>query len=484
MQKSKKESLYARNKRHAKNVKLLSIAIFAIICLVSLFSSDGMIGQSIIGATMAGGIVFSFPKELGLTDKETAAFDAIGQSLNAELEKREKGYITEQKLKENSTAILKEYLNDSNLSPDVIKRLEDALKEQGIQIKALSEKGGVKTEFKSLGEYLKENLKDKDFQKSEATKVSMIIPVDSVLATKTTVLPNSFTTNYAGSRIPGYGQIATAARKIASLFSQFPIGADSNGVIYYTDQTTATRNAAARAVGDTAGSSVLAWTGYSQSLECISDSIPIAKEMMSRHSLLEAEIRNFIMNNLLLKEDSLLISGTGNTPEIKGIYTYATAFNSAAYTGFKPKFAGLMDLIVIMATEIMKDTNYMVDTVIINPADALGLKLEKDSNGNRINIQLMNAAGEMTVTNIRVVESASQTINTLTIGDFTKARRYYGENINLEFGYNAAGDFAKRIVTLLGTMDELLLVRNCEADAFLKSTDIATDLINVTSEIA
>ena len=315
-------------------------------------------------------------------------------------------------------------------------------------------------------------------------RFSLKVPVNSLMATKTTVLPNSFTTNYAGARIPGFGQIATIKRRIAELFAQFPIGADSNGIIYYTDQTTTTRNAAARSVGATAGSSVMAWTGYSQALECITDSIPIAKEMLTRHSLMDAEIRNFILNNLLLKEDALLVTGTGNTPEIKGVYTSATAFNSASYTGFKPVLAGLMDLIVIMATEIMKGTSYNVDTCIVNPADALGLVLEKDANGNRINFPMMSGNGEIVVKNIRVIESASQGIGTMTIGDFTRARRYYGDNILLEFGYDASGDFGKRIITMLGQIEELLLIRNCEADAFLKSTDIATDLVNITSAIA
>lgn len=367
-----------------------------------------------------------------------------------------------------------------------IEGLQDQLDKLGTSLKALEETGAKAKDEKSFAEILGEKVKSLDSELSQmGGKFTLNVPLKSLgLSTKTTILPNSFTTDYAGARIPGFGQLATKKMKIANLFSQFPIGADSHGIIYYTDWSTATRNAASRSVGSASAESVAAFTGYSQALECITDSIPIAKEMLSRYSLLEAEIRNFIETNLMLKEDSLLVTGTGSTPEIKGIYTYATAFASSTYAGFKPKQATLFDLIAVMTTEIEKNTQYSVDYCLVNPADMLGITLEKDANGNRINFNMVQADGTTRIKSVQVIETASVTANTLVLGDFTRARRYLGENISLEFGYNASGDFAKRIVTLLGNMEELLLVRACEADAFLKSTDIATDVANITAPTA
>jgi HK97 family phage major capsid protein len=367
-----------------------------------------------------------------------------------------------------------------------VKGLETLTDELGKQVKALSEKGGNPAKVKDFSEILQENMSKMDTEMSGmGGKFTLTVPLKSLgISQKATVLPASFTSDYAGARIPGFGQLATKKQKVAGLFSQFPIGADSHGIIYYTDWTTATRNAASRSVGSAAAESVAAFTGYSQALECISDSIPIAKEMLTRYSQLEAEIRNFISNNLMLKEDSLLVTGTGSTPEIKGIYTYATAFVSSTYAGFKPKKATLFDLIAVMTTEVEKSTQYTVDYCLVNSADMLGITLEKDANGNRINFNMVQADGTIKVKSVIVIETASVTANTLVLGDFTRARRYLGENISLEFGYNASGDFTKRIVTLLGNMEELLLVRACEADAFLKSTDITTDVANITAPSA
>lgn len=390
-----------------------------------------------------------------------------------------------------TSQLSKEDVADMISKVDFGKAEIEALKEEhqkqldtiGAEIAAMKESGKQNDNVADFGELLKNASENMVKELSQmGGKFTFTVPTKSIM--KTTILPSSYTNDTNGVYLAGFGQAKTQTNKIASLFSQFPIGSDSHGVVYYTDQTTTTRNAAARSVGSAAAESALAWTVYNKTLESISDSIPVAKEMLSRTSLMEAEIRNFITNNLLIKEDNLLVSGNGTTPQLKGIVSYAPAFDSAAYSGFKPKQAALMDLIVTMATEIEKNSSYVVDACVINPADALALKLEKDANGNRINIEMLNAKGEMQVRGIKVVESASVTENTLVLGDFTKARRYVGDSITLEFGYNASGDFAKRIVTLLGNMEELLLVRNAEADAFLKSTDIATDITNITEVVA
>lgn len=389
--------------------------------------------------------------------------------------------VTEQEIETRFNKVAED-LNKKfeGLNVQKVEELENIIKAQGLEINALKEK--TQKRFKSVGEILHENKEAlKNFDNSN-TKLQIKVPISAV--TKATVLPASFSNDSMGARLSDYGQKSFRRLKIAELFAQFPLGADNQSVIYYTDQTTATRGAAARTIGDAAAESTLSWTGYSQKLEVISDTLPVAKELFNRYSDLEAEITNFITNNLLLKEDYDLVNGNGVTPNIKGVYTYAPTFNASTYAGFKPKKAGLLDLIAVLATEIEKNTQYSVNTVIINPADALGLILEKDSNGVRINFPMLLANGEIVVRNIRVVQSAAVAANTLVIGDFTRARRYYNENILLEMGYNNSGDFAKRIVTVLGQIDELLLIRKCEEDAFLKCTDIASNIASITASEA
>jgi hypothetical protein len=469
-----------------KEKRMLRIAMVACGILALIVTICAFINPiAAIGAPLAAiGLMIG---GIELTPDQEKAWGAMMDEINKEVDKRQKGYISETKASELINKHMDEFkalMGDKEIDLKNVKGLQDQLDLLGKDINALKESGLSNEAKVALAIQLKEQAANIDKEMSGMNgKFSLKVKVSDFIP-KATILPAAIASNTNGMRLPGFGQIATIRRRIADLFTKFSMEADSNGVIYYTDTTTATRNAASRTVGDAAAESVLAWTVYNKTLESISDSIPVAKEMLTRVSLMEAEIRNFITNNLLLKEDSLLISGTGSSPQLKGVYTYATAFDSAAYTGFHPKAAALMDLIIIMATEIEKNTQYMVDTVILNPSDALGLILEKSEDGYRMNIQMMNATGEMSIRNIKIIQSASQTINTLTIGDFTKARLYYGEDITLEFGYNASGDFAKRIVTMLGNMERLLLIRECENNAFLKSTSITTDLGNVTEVLA
>lgn len=353
--------------------------------------------------------------------------------------------------------------------------MQDQVDNVGKIVSAMQE--NKPTTYKSFGQIVKEKHESIKESFNQTAAASITVPVSSITKA-TTVIPSAITSDTYGQYLTEIGQMAHIKPVVADMFAQFPMEAGSHRTIYYTDWTTATRNAAARTVGNAAGSSVAAWTVYSATLQSISDSIPVAKEMITgAYGNFESELRNFITTNLMLKRDADLINADGNAPNIKGIYTYSSAFDSAAYTGTKAKVANLYDLIQIMATEIMKDTQYTVNKVIVNPADMLKLKLAKDVQGQYLRPFVMN--GQM-LDGIEVTESASQTAGTLTIGDFTKARRYYGENITLDMGYNLTGDFGKRVLTLLGNMEELLLVRTCEQDAFLKSTNITTDIANVT----
>jgi len=467
-------------KNKQKRVRRIAWMAFAILSIVFTVLACINPVTAIGGVAVAAGIMVG---GVELTSEQEKVWNATLEEIKSIVDKKQKDYISATK----ATELINEAIDKfKELAPKEIKikdiaDLQTELDNLGKEITSLKESNlNIENKITIAKILVDKKAEIESAMESFKGKFSLKIPVASIL--KTTVTSSSITSDPGGIVIPGFGQIQTAKRRIAQLFAQFPVGTDSHGVIYYTDQTTRTSAAAARSAGSAAGESTIAWTGYSATLQSISDSIPLHKEVLSRISLMEAEIRNFLTTNLLLAEDNYLLNGTGTPPQIQGAYDIATTFDSAAYTGFKPKLAALIDLIVVMATQITKSTSYNVDYAIVNPEDMLGIALEKDSNGNRINFNYYNpTTGETQIKSIRVIESAHQTVNTLTIGDFSRARRYYGENITLEFGYNTSGDFTKRIITMLANMEELLLIRNCEADAFLRSTDIATDITNITA---
>lgn len=457
------------NQKRNFKLMLFSFAIMAVVCLISLLT-EPMAGLGVTSAfaIMLGGVQ--------LTDEQEKEYHELIEKVTGEVQKKMSGYVSETTMKENINAMLKDYSEKFTVTMDKVQGLNDALLAQAGLIKTLQE-NPVNQPEKSMKEIIKSKFDSLKKNIENNQPINLTIPMSSVNKV-TPVIPSAISNNTNGMYLPRIGEIQLPKNVVVDIFQQFPMDATHNRTVYWTDWSTATRNAAARNVGNAAASSVAAWTVYSATLQSISDSIPVAKEMLTGgFGMMEMTLKNFITKNLMRKRDIDYISGDGNAPNIKGIYTYATAFNSGAYTGFKPVAANLYDLVVIMATEIMKETSYVVDFVILNPADTLKLKLAKDLDGQYLKPFILNGNQ---IDNIRIIESASQTINTMTIGDSQMATRYYGEDLTIDVGYDLTGDFSKRIVTILGNMEELLLVRNCEANAFLKSIDIATDVQNIT----
>jgi len=359
------------------------------------------------------------------------------------------------------------------LKADAVKEIEDAVKEQGIALKKLEEAGPQKV--KTMREILAEN-KDAIL---EAVKQKKSFNLDF----KTDVLRSSITTPYQGYRLPDIGQEAYAGMVLAGLFRKVT-GVFENGTIRYTEQNTVTRNAATISEAGTYPESALSWITKYLPIEKIGDSIPVSEEALADLDFVEGEIRRLLEVGIALKEETQLWSGDGSTPNLNGVYTQASTFNSGAYAGFKPVEASLYDLIRIMAVEIMngKESKYRVTAAIINPSDTLQLDLNKDANGRYLipPFAVMTPSGEVTVKGIRIVECPSVTANTLCVGDFNQGTIYEREGFTAEFGYTT-DQFISDMVTLKVRKREALLIRNIDTGAFLKSTDISSDIANITS---
>jgi HK97 family phage major capsid protein len=291
---------------------------------------------------------------------------------------------------------------------------------------------------------------------------------------KTTVLPTGIASNYNGLVIPGIGQMNYRTPVIQNLFSQSGIGSNNQRTIRYMDQTTTTSAAAARTIGNAAAETAIAWTGYNLSIESISVLIPVALEMLENYDFVQSEINNWLVKDLLLKIEDLVLNGTGSTPQIKGLGTSATAFAINGST--KVKTPTVMDLIIYAATLIGNNSAYRANTVIMNNFDAMKMKLDKDSLGRLLYPNMMSSDG-MSVDGIRIVATPLVPADTMYVGDFSQGT-FYSNGISVTMGLNS-DDFSKRKVTMLANTDCALLIKALNADAFIKST-ISTDLGAIT----
>lgn len=381
------------------------------------------------------------------------------------------------KLKTDTSEELKDQIKElkAEIAKDNLEQLKvinTSLEKQGLAITKLMAGEGKKEKKKSLKEILIAN--KEGIAKADVGSFKFRIDDVTKYVGKTTIGLSSITNDPMGMFLPEWAQVQSQQNAIAPSLNQFQLTPDDHGVIYWTDQTTRTNNAAARSDGDAAAEQVYAWTGYSETVDNISAMVPVHKEALKHITQMENEIKVLLQDDVAVALDGYSYTGSGTAPQIGGLYTRATAFDAAAYLaagGYAYKDANLRDLIMANAAQIMKASKYNVDKVWLNPYDVLQL----DGYKSDLGIYLPLVVNGM-IKNIKVIEANSVTANTFVLGDSSKARLYTTGAAEIEIGYNLTGDFSKRILTVLANLEASLLIRNAEVDAFLKCTDIATDI--------
>jgi HK97 family phage major capsid protein len=386
-----------------------------------------------------------------------------------------KGYQDKAAVDAAITDALKSYKPESSEKMDALEAELKAVKDAAV-------KQGEELEKIKKSDNRPETLKSVLLKSHDAIKAAIEAKSSARVFLKTAVLRSAIGSDIPGMLLPDVGRMATARLRMAEICQNWPVSPDSHGVIGYWDQTTATRNADNKAENAIAPESVIAWTFVSKTIDKIFDSIPFTKEAAMDISWLMAEIENFINTNLAIKENSQILLGTGTSPQLYGLYTKATEFDYATF-GNKISKAQVYDLIRAMSTTIQagKDNNFRCNYCVMNDTDLLRMTSEKDINGNYINPPFVrvNADGTVSVDGVLCIPQSDITAGTMLVGDFTKARRYNMDGVELEIGYNG-NDIVYDRQTLIGRIRESIVVRNVDTGAFLKCSDIDTALAGIS----
>lgn len=361
-------------------------------------------------------------------------------------------------------------LEAMGISAKEVKALTEAVEKQGEELRKYFEKGNGQS--KSLDQYIEEKA-------SEIVKIGRgeihTLKIEIPKVNKTTVLTTAAGSSTLAMRLGDVGELAYLGSKLAPLFRKATIGPNMGGTIRYFDQSTVTRNAAGKDENTQYAESVIAWTEYSASAVKITDSIPVTKEAFNDFGFIKSELDRLMNINMALKEDQQLYAGTGVAPQLKGINVYATdkqaTVVAAPYAGTVDN-ANVYDLIAVLRVILTtsKQSKYIPNVVLMNPADILKFKLKKASDGHYI-LPPFIAANGMVIDSISVVETNQVTANTLTIGDFRYGTIYEAQGLEIEMGL-IDKQFVQDAMTIKASKRELLLVRTADADAFAKLTDI------------
>lgn len=370
-------------------------------------------------------------------------------------------------------------LEAAGISAKEIKTLTEAVEKQGIEMRKFFEKGN---QVDSLEEQLEKVKKDILDIPTSGRSVKLTLP--SKFTAKTTVETTAVSQSTLAYRVPGVAQLPHLRTVIRPLFRNVTLGPGNGGIVRYVDQAAITRSAAPVEENPEAGKpqSAISWIERSQALEVIADTIPVSKQAWRDFDYISSELDRLLNINLQLKVDQQLWSGNNTPPQLNGVYTAAPTFNAGAYSGLLVPNATIYDLLAILKVQVFnnKQSKYMPQTVVMNPADILRYKLAKGSDGHYVLPPFISADGNV-IDGMRVIESSQVTANTLLIGDFMYGTVFTDQGVTVEFGH-IDKQFIQNTFTILAEERLLLLIRNVDADAFLKVTNIDAAVTAITDD--
>jgi hypothetical protein len=456
------------------NKYLMIAALFIVTALLFVLGK----GHDAAGIALATGPVITLTEEekKDMSESEQKVLIAMKKMVAQVKSEIPHGTIT----KEEAQAIVNQIKGDlekanGETADDLrksIKGLEDILQKQGDVLNEIKLQGGNVSIAKSLLQVVKEN--------EEQLKASTKKNNPHEFEIKADTLRSSITGNAAAQDLTDIGQLATRQLTVYDIFRKVPVSKDRNGTVRYVDwdQATIVRAAAAIAEGGNFPSSTAKWQVYTINLEKIGDSIPMSEEFMYDASTFASELENFLKVNVAIKVDTDLISGDGNSPNLKGLLNQVSAYAPAA-AGITD--ASLYDLIVKVREAITKPygSKYSPNVALMNITDINRMKLKKDANNNYILPPFFDKAGNV-VDGVTVIECNSITANQAVIGDSRYGAIYEEPGVTVQTGF-ATGDFESDMMTIKARRRMQLLIRQVDKTGWLKVTDIDAAIATLAS---
>lgn len=212
----------------------------------------------------------------------------------------------------------------------------------------------------------------------------------------------------------------------------------------------------------------------SQKVEKITAYMKVSKEALDDIESLAGDIRNELLSLVEIKSDSQVLSGSGVSPEAKGLMTWATTFANVtalndfyALNGSNERDALYAAMLQVKVAEVQsgQPAGFMPNTIVLHPTDLAKLKLKKDTTGNYVFGGTYNENFE----GITIIENARMTSGSFLVMDSSKATYKVREGITVSIGYEN-DDFTKNLVTILAEKRHVLVVKSNHTKAFVTGT--------------
>jgi HK97 family phage major capsid protein len=446
LKKAKQNSIRGRALSRMLKMKafaVLMLLFIGIITAASSYSAENTFTKTAgttFGAVMAiAPLAFVVPKELGLSDEDAKGLEVLAKHLSTEIEQYQKGALDSKELNEKVKSLFEEYAKEFGLNKEKFKTMEEALKTQGLEIKALKENGGANKEH-TFSKQLQDFLGSDKFKENCASgkNIDMEVKAAAVITTA-----NAANAPHALSYevIPG---IQEAPYEAPTVFPTLLKGTTSSRTIIWINRINEDGGAAFIAEGTLKPLKDWDYKEENSIAKKIAVRSKVSTEMLQDFSYMESEIRLMLNRDLMDVTETQILSGDGTGANPKGIITAASAYVGTGLDGtiIAPNTVDALRAGMLQ----MRLLKYRPNVVWLNPTEVAGMDLIKSTDGHYIKIET-----DGILKTLKVEESLDIPIGYFLMMDSAKWNIRVYEDFRLEFGWEN-DDFTKNLVTIIAEM--------------------------------
>lgn len=247
-------------------------------------------------------------------------------------------------------------------------------------------------------------------------------------------------------RVPG---IVANPNRVLTIRDVLPVGRTSSNLIQFAKENVFTNNAGPQYSSPnrenvTKPESGITFTLANAPVVTLAHWIPVSRQVLDDAPQLQSYVNGRLMYGLKLEEEDQLLNGDGTGSNISGI------LDSGNYTAYNRTTTGdtAIDTLRRAITQAQL-SEYMVDTIILNPADWEQIELTKSTDGQYIMANPAVMAGPQ-LWGRRVIATNSITANTFLVGAFAMGAQIWDRmDASVQISYEDGDNFKKNMATLL-----------------------------------
>lgn len=350
-----------------------------------------------------------------------------------------------------------------------VKQMEDNLKKTIEGFDAFQEKyKNAQTSQKSFNDVVGEQLitNAESIKSLKANKGNGGVNFD-VKAAATMTLGN-----YSGGTVglttwdPSFALVARRTPFLRQLVNVRPV---SSAYVAWAEQANRDGGAGNTAEGAAKTQADFDIVEANKKVEKITAFTKVSKEALDDIKFLQSEINTDLLSLINLKLDTDLFGGSGTTPVIRGINTYATTFSVAA-TGLANAIDNANEFDVLRAALWQVENAYFSPNyILLNPIDVAKIDMLKATTNEYLVAPFGGQYMFKTFYGVPVISNNVVTAGQFLVGDFTKSNLGIREEVNIQIGYEN-DDFTKNLVTILAEMRAVHYIKSNHTAAFVKGT--------------